>query len=194
MGKKNTSRQNPYIGKAGHLAVMAEFALLGYNVALPEIDKGDDIYVVNDASGKLWRVQVKSATVQRIRGEGFQVRILESQITTAPVNGAPDLHFVFALRQIERWRFIVMSRSTLKNYIDEKESQGKPFGHLDDTGRRALGLTFQHNNPNEILCSATSWTQHLSSWEQEWPYLDHAVPPVGECALEENEWPRTITM
>ena len=34
-----------HIGKAGHLAVMAEFANRGYNVAIPEIDIGDDIFV-----------------------------------------------------------------------------------------------------------------------------------------------------
>jgi hypothetical protein len=37
-----------HIGKAGHLAAMAEFLLRGYNVAQPEVDIGDDIFVVND--------------------------------------------------------------------------------------------------------------------------------------------------
>lgn len=51
-----------YLGRAGHLAVMSEFLLRGWNVAIPEIDIGDDIYVVHDGSGSLKRVQVKSAT------------------------------------------------------------------------------------------------------------------------------------
>ena len=34
-----------YTGKAGHLAVMGEFCLRGYNAAMPEIDKGDDVFV-----------------------------------------------------------------------------------------------------------------------------------------------------
>jgi hypothetical protein len=50
-----------YTGKAGHLAVMGEIALRGYNVALPEIDVGDDIFAVNPQTGKLVRVQVKTA-------------------------------------------------------------------------------------------------------------------------------------
>ena len=33
-----------HIGKAGHLAAMAEFLLRGYNVAMPEVDVGDDIF------------------------------------------------------------------------------------------------------------------------------------------------------
>ena len=48
-----------YLGKAGHLTVMSEFLLRGWNVAIPEIDIGDDIFVVQDESGTLRRVQVK---------------------------------------------------------------------------------------------------------------------------------------
>ena len=51
-----------YLGKAGHLTVMSEFLLRGWNVAIPEIDIGDDIFVVQDESGTLRRVQVKTST------------------------------------------------------------------------------------------------------------------------------------
>ena len=40
MSKKN----NPYIGKAGHLFVMSKFLLRGWNVSTPEVDIGDDIF------------------------------------------------------------------------------------------------------------------------------------------------------
>jgi hypothetical protein len=43
--------ESPSIGKAGHLAAMAELSLGGYNFATPEIDKGDDLFGVNDRSG-----------------------------------------------------------------------------------------------------------------------------------------------
>jgi hypothetical protein len=33
-----------YVGKAGQLAVMGEFLLRGYNVAMPEVDVGDEIF------------------------------------------------------------------------------------------------------------------------------------------------------
>ena len=51
-----------YLAKAGHLAVMSELAFLGYNVATPEIDIGDDVFAVNDETGALYRIQVKTAT------------------------------------------------------------------------------------------------------------------------------------
>ena len=36
------SRKSLYIGRAGQMAVMAEFLLRGYNVVIPEVDVGDD--------------------------------------------------------------------------------------------------------------------------------------------------------
>ena len=33
-----------YLGKAGHLTVMSEFLMRGWNVAIPEVDIGDDIF------------------------------------------------------------------------------------------------------------------------------------------------------
>jgi hypothetical protein len=40
------SRQNLYVGSAGQMAVMAEFLLRGWNVASPEIDVGEDLFVI----------------------------------------------------------------------------------------------------------------------------------------------------
>lgn len=53
---------NQYVGKAGHLFVMSEFLMPGWNVAIPEVDIGDDIFVVQDSNGTLRRVQVKTST------------------------------------------------------------------------------------------------------------------------------------
>lgn len=36
---------NLYVGRAGQMAVMSEFLVRGYNVAIPEVDVGDDIFV-----------------------------------------------------------------------------------------------------------------------------------------------------
>ena len=57
-----TKKFNQYLGKAGHLYIMSEFLMLGWNVAIPEVDIGDDIFVVQDDNGTLRRVQVKTST------------------------------------------------------------------------------------------------------------------------------------
>ena len=35
---------------------MSEFLFRGYNVAVPEVDRGDDLFVVQDADGSLTMV------------------------------------------------------------------------------------------------------------------------------------------
>ena len=39
---------NLYLGKAGQLAAMSYFLMRGWNVATPEVDVGDDLFVVED--------------------------------------------------------------------------------------------------------------------------------------------------
>jgi hypothetical protein len=56
-----------YIGKAGQLAVMSELSRRGYNVAIPEIDIGDDVFALNDATSQLSRIQVKTATGKELK-------------------------------------------------------------------------------------------------------------------------------
>jgi hypothetical protein len=65
-----TKKFNQYLGKAGHLIVMSEFLILGWNVAIPEVDVGDDIFVVQDDNGTLRRIQVKTSA-STTRQSGF---------------------------------------------------------------------------------------------------------------------------
>lgn len=66
-----------YTGKAGHLAVMGEFCSRGYNAAMPEIDKGDNVFVVNDTTGAMWRMQVKTALGrQQATSRAYQFRVI----------------------------------------------------------------------------------------------------------------------
>jgi hypothetical protein len=55
---KNNERL--YKGKAGQLYIMSLLLARGWNVAIPEVDTGDDIFVVKDRSGDFRKVQVKT--------------------------------------------------------------------------------------------------------------------------------------
>jgi hypothetical protein len=44
---------------------MSEFLMRGWNVAVPEVDIGDDIFVVRDENGEFVRVQVKPQLPKR---------------------------------------------------------------------------------------------------------------------------------
>jgi len=106
-----------YVGKAGQLAVMAELAWRGYNVAIPEIDIGDDIFARDDRSGSLSRVQVKTATGKKLkRREGAyrcQFSIPESHVSSA----SSGTHYVLVGRCGGNWRYLVFKRYILSRLL-----------------------------------------------------------------------------
>ncbi len=149
-----------YIGKAGQLAVMGELALRGYNVAMPEIDKGDDIFVVQNDSGVMWRLQVKTSRgTRQKRSKRFQFRIREDSIQ-APQN--PELHFVFAMRRRRRWQFLIMDRSVLRNYANNSN-----LGSLNRDYRQ-VAITL--SDSDKVTCSGQDLTNLLGDWST-WPVI-----------------------
>ncbi len=149
-----------YTGKAGHLALMGEFCLRGYNVAMPEIDKGDDIFVVNDASGAMWRIQAKTSRGTRTgTSRRYQFRVRENQINLPQT---PDLHFIFIMRRSDRWKFLIMDRAVLRANV-RNNSMGTANGDyrqfrviLHDDGR--------------CICSGLNLANHIGDWNT-WPRL-----------------------
>jgi len=93
-------RQHLYLGKAGQFAVMAECLLRGYNVAIPEVDIGDDLFVVNDQSGNYRRIQVKTVTAIRRTTSGSASYPAQFQVPLAQLEQTfvPELIYVFAAR------------------------------------------------------------------------------------------------
>jgi hypothetical protein len=140
---------------------MGEFALRGYNVAMPEIDKGDDIFVVRDDSGAMWRVQIKTSLgTANNNSRRYQFRIRNLAIQNPQT---PELHFVFVMRKGTRtWRYLVLDRAVLRNYVNNHDmgSEG-PIYHQ-------LYITLSQDN--EASCSGLNLTHHLEDWNT-WPVL-----------------------
>jgi hypothetical protein len=107
-----SKKQNLYVGRAGQMAVMAELLWRGWNVALPEVDVGEDVFVVKDETGELWRVQVKTATAKpRQNGYSAQFSVSLKQLETLRT---PDLVYILAVRSPSGWAsFFIIDRSTL---------------------------------------------------------------------------------
>ena len=145
-----------YVGKAGHLAVMSELALRGYNVAMPEIDIGDDVFVVNDATGAMWRVQVKTSSAKRQKSSyRYQFRLRLSAITTAQT---PDLHFVFVMRAAEHWRYAVIDRSVLNNY--------RTANNIGTVSKDYLQLPMTLYDDGRLIASNLGLSHHLEDWSR----------------------------
>jgi len=86
--------------------VMAEFLWRGWNVAIPEVDVGDDVFVVRDADGTLYRIQVKTACgTKRSYGFSAQFNVGKHQLQTPRV---PDLTYVFTTRLDDQWGPVVV--------------------------------------------------------------------------------------
>jgi hypothetical protein len=107
-----------YFGKAGHLFVMSEFLLRGWNVAIPEVDEGDDIFVVKHELGRLIRIQVKTSRA-KLQKDGFSATFSLSTKQLEDVS-KNDIFYVFLVRGKDAWeRPIIISREALfENLVD----------------------------------------------------------------------------
>jgi hypothetical protein len=149
-----------HVGKAGQLAVMAEFLLRGSNVAMPEVDLGDDIFVVHDRQGQLWRIQVKTA-VGKPRGGGWRGKfsVASRQLATART---PHLHYVLAFRCGSGWEFLVLEREQLRREHTEQQA-GSASGE---------NIVFAVRlSPTEVRCGRGDWRAFRNCWD-EWPTAD----------------------
>lgn len=149
-----------YTGKAGHLAVMGEFCLRGYNAAMPEIDKGDDVFVVNDTTGAMWRLQVKTALGrEQATSRAYQFRVRETAIQNAQT---PELHFAFVMRKDRIWHFLLMDRPVLRTYV-RNNNMGTPAGDY-----RQFSMVL--HDDGRLICSGVDLRNHLEDWAT-WPRL-----------------------
>lgn len=148
-----------YVGKAGQLAVMAEFAYRGYNVATPEIDVGDDVFVVEDRRGDLWRIQVRTAD-GKPRGYGHSGKFA-FPVTQLRKKKDPDLHFVLVLRTGAHWEFVPIPRVDLYLGVRNR-GWGSRAGDNVILTLRCL--------PDDLVCSGHSLQRYRNNWST-WPFI-----------------------
>lgn len=99
--------------------MMAEFLIRGWNVAIPEVDIGDDIFVVKDENGELRRVQVKtSSTVIRQNGFSGQFNLSYGQLSDIR---EVIIYYVFIFRLIDQWSApIVIPQNILFDMVENQ--------------------------------------------------------------------------
>ena len=110
---------NNYVGKAGQFYAMSEFLMLGWNVAIPEVDRGDDIFVVKDDDGDLRRIQVKTAQARR-KANTYQAQFIipREQII---VEIFPVINFLLLVRLDDKWSdMIVITQPQLFELLSER--------------------------------------------------------------------------
>jgi hypothetical protein len=137
------ARKDLFTGRSGQLALMAEFLHRELNVAIPEVDVGDDIVVVRDDNDQITRVQVKTANAQDQKAVGrftAQFKVPLDQLEKGPEH----LVYAFVVRHNGRWEeFVIVRRSIL----DELRTEHS-LGSSDRKGNLILSLSF---GPGEVL-------------------------------------------
>lgn len=163
------SRKELYTGRAGHHAVMAEFLIRGYNVAIPEVDVGDDIFVVKDSDGTLNRIQVKTATTQPVKTKPNTFSALwqiSYEQLIKPIK--PELHYVLVSRaKSVGWEnFVVISREKLHQIYLKTNHQGLKTNHQKKIKQWGLKITFSPQDANYKSQSFQEYINHFASWPE----------------------------
>ena len=157
-----TKKFNHYIGKAGHLAIMSEFLIRGWNVAMPEVDIGDDIFVVEDENGVMKRVQVKTSSVTaRKNTYSAQYRIPVKQLQN--VSGSP-IYYIFIARKNDLWtKPLIIKQLQLLDHILKNNVANQPKNHIT--------LYFSYSN-DKVECSGQDFTKYIGDYT-DFPIIEH---------------------
>jgi hypothetical protein len=152
---RKPSSQNLYVGRAGQAVVMSEFLIRGYNVASPEADRGDDLFVVHDHTG---------ANAKR-RNYGLTAEFC-ARYDRLERGSQPDVTFVFVVRHQERWtHFFIIERRRL---FELHTVEGA--GTLRDKTVKFY-LKFDLDS-DRIHCNNCDFGQFQDDWSR-WPAVVH---------------------
>jgi hypothetical protein len=167
------ARRDLFTGRSGQLALMAEFLHREMNVAIPEVDIGDDIVVVRDDNDQITRVQVKTANAKPLQTPGrftAQFKLPLDQLEKGP----PHLVYAFVVRRNDRWEEFVMLRRSIVYQLHTTNG----LGSVDPKENLILYLSFR---PDAIMNKSLNLIPFCSRFDP-WPPLDEVpdgvIPPA----------------
>jgi hypothetical protein len=159
-----TPKFNLYLGKAGQFAAMSYFLMRGWNVATPEVDVGDDLFVVDDKKGFFHRVQVKtSQAIERENGYSVRFNVPLEQLENAV---DPEIYYVFMISRNGEWSDkIVISRYTLNELYT--------FNEIGSSHQKSKSLMLYFSfQDGKILCSGQDFTEFRNNFN-DFPLIAH---------------------
>jgi hypothetical protein len=166
------SRKNLFIGRSGQLALMAEFLIRELNVAIPEVDIGDDIVVVRDDRDEVTRVQVKTATAKELKQPGkfsAQFNLPLQQLEEGPF----ALVYALIVRRGTRWEeFLIVRRLVLYQLWTKFQ-----LGSEDGQGNLVLQITFSPDDARTKGLSFQPFRARFEPWPPTQEIPDGVVPP-----------------
>ena len=157
-----TKKYNLYLGKAGHLAIMSEFLVRGWNVAIPEVDIGDDIFVVEDENGTMKRVQVKTSSIT-IRKKAFSAQYQIPVKQLKEISQTP-IYYIFIARKDEHWiKPLIIQQEKLYDHFQKNNVGSEHNGYIN--------LYFSYSN-DRVDCSGQDFTKYIADYT-DFPIIEH---------------------
>lgn len=141
---------------------MSEFLMLGWNVAIPEVDIGDDIFVVQDDNGTLRRVQVKTSvsTSRKTSYSGqFSVSVKNLHNITNIL-----VHYIFIVRHNNEWSKPVIIR---QDYLLDHFENNK----VGSEANRNITFYFSYAD-EKVECSGQDFTSYIREFS-DFPKIAH---------------------
>lgn len=163
---------------------MSELLLRGWNVAVPVVDVGDDVFVIDDRDKTTYRLQVKTARAERQATPGEQVERWSAQFTLSRSQlGTPqanELFYMLVMRTEETWRFLVIPRAEL--FAIRERFMSPPPGTKRGPGRPPVADTQAKSDAINLEITlgnsaATVWGASLQAYLDCWP--DDLSPVEG---------------
>lgn len=134
---------------------MSEFLTRGWNVAIPEVDIGDDIFVVQDDNGTLRRVQVKTST-SNVRQNSFSGQFKISIAQLRNIANIP-VHYVFVVRHTNQWtQPVVIRQDYLLDHFENDKIGSEHEGNLN--------LYFSYSL-DKVECSGFDFSKYLGNFD-----------------------------
>lgn len=158
-----SKKYNLYLGKAGQLAVMSYFLVRGWNVATPEVDVGDDLFVIEDKKGIFYRVQVKTSQAVEQKNGHYSVRF-NLPLAQLRAGIAPEIYYVFVVCRNNEWvEKIIISRERLFEYYE--------MNNIGSIYKENLILYFAFRD-GKIFCSNVDMTEFKNNFDN-FPTIEH---------------------
>jgi hypothetical protein len=153
--------QRAYTGRSGQLAVMAELLARGCNVAIPEIDVGEDLFAFQDGQRAVDRIQVKAANGKTLKEPGSYAADVSVPLTQLRALDDPELYYVFPVRLDDLWTdFVIVIRPDL-NALHENKGVG-----YENRKAGELQLHFTFGPVAALSCSGEDLQLFRNAWER----------------------------
>jgi hypothetical protein len=172
---RSMADKKTHFGRAGEYFAMSELLLRGWNVAVPVVDVGDDVLLIDDRDKTTWRVQVKTSATAPGKGkEGASPPLyagFDLSRTQLRALHEIELFYMLVVRVEPRWRLLVVPRVDLlrirEAYVENARTRTGP-------GRRPLAD--EHAKTDALRLNieidgdeVTGWDSSLSKYADRWP-------------------------